>query len=262
MSTERVFVAPPSEGADVPVIRQVRHDLHLRQLEVAAVTALSPHMIRVTLKGADLAGFASAAPDDHVKIFLPMADGTQQRRDYTPRRYDPKAGTLELDFVDHPGGPAAEWARAARPGAILQIGGPRGSRVIEGPVRHWLLIGDETALPAIGRRVEELSAGQDVTTVVAVPGPEDQQVFATQAHHTAHWVHRPLAQADQAQGVIALLRTLEIPAGTFAWVGAEASVAKAVRRYLLEERGLSLPWIKASGYWVKGQADMAVKDLG
>jgi NADPH-dependent ferric siderophore reductase len=36
-------------------------------------------------------------------------------------------------------------------GDAIRIGGPRGSQVIEGPIAHWLLVGDETALPAIGR---------------------------------------------------------------------------------------------------------------
>lgn len=219
-------------------------------------------MIRVTLGGAELAGFVSAAPDDHIKIMVPDQDGTIVRRDYTPRHYDREAGTLLLDFVDHEGGPAAAWARSVVPGGTLQIGGPRGSQVIGGDIRHWLLIGDETALPAIGRRVEELPAHATVTTLVAVPGPEDEQVFATAARHTAHWVHRPVAQADQAEGILAVLENIVIPEGTFVWVGAEASVARAVRSVVQDQRQHPAAWLKASGYWLKGQADASVKDVG
>jgi NADPH-dependent ferric siderophore reductase len=58
---------------------------------------------------------------------------------------------LTIDF-DHEGGPVSDW-RAAKVGDAIRIGGPRGSQVIEGPIAHWLLVGDETALPRrIGRR--------------------------------------------------------------------------------------------------------------
>ena len=98
--------------------------------------------------------------------------------------------------------------------------------------------------------------------MVAVPGAEDEQVFTAAAHHAAHWVHRSMAQADDATGILTVLKNLEIPDRTFVWVGAEARVAKAVRQYLLDERRIPAQWIKASGYWVKGQADASVKDFG
>ncbi|GEM15843.1 siderophore-interacting iron utilization protein [Gluconobacter oxydans NBRC 3293] len=256
-----LFQSFPNRGAS-PEIRRVRHELVRRHLEVRAVEHLTPHMIRITLGGRELAGFTSLAPDDHIKIFVPGPDGTLTRRDYTPRQYDPQNGTLCLDFVDHPGGPAAAWARAAKPGDYLEIGGPRGSQIISGQIEHWLLIGDETALPAIGRRVEELPAQMPVTTLVTVPGKEDEQLFATTACHVAHWVHRPMEQADDAADILAALKNLEIPDRTFVWVGAESHVAKAVRQYLLDECRIPAQWIKASGYWSKGQADASVKDVG
>lgn len=244
-----------------PASESVRHPLRRRSLSVVAVERLTPHMIRITLSGPDMADFVSASPDDHIKIFLPGADGVEVRRDYTPRRYNRQNATLVLDFVDHHAGPAAAWARTASVGAQLDIGGPKGSRVIAGPVAQWLLVGDETALPAIGRRVEELPAHAAVTTVVAVPGPEDEQSFATSASHGAYWVHRPMAQADQAQALVAALDKVCIEPGTFVWVGAEAHVARAVRQYLLEERCVPAQWIKAAGYWIMGQGDASVRDV-
>lgn len=248
-------------GAGAPEIRRVRHELRRRCLKVVSAIRLTPHMIRVTLTGPELEGFVSASPDDHIKIFIPGLDGALVRRDYTPRRYDPVARTLVLDFVNHDGGPGAGWARAALPGDTLDIGGPKGSQVIAGPVDHWLLIGDETALPAIGRRVEELPGQAHVTTVVTVPGAEDEQAFVTAARHQAHWVHRPLEQADDATGVLAILEKLSIPEGCFVWIGAEAHVARAVRQYLVRQRGVPVQRIKASGYWVKGRADASVKNM-
>ena len=96
-----------SNRDDAPEIRRVRHDLVRRRFEVRAVERLTPHMIRITLGGPELAGFTSPSPDDHIKIFVPGLDGAPTQRDYTPRRYDPQNGTLLLDFVNHHGGPAA-----------------------------------------------------------------------------------------------------------------------------------------------------------
>ncbi|MDE7548380.1 siderophore-interacting protein [Acetobacter fabarum] len=244
-----------------PVYETVRHPMRRRSLSVAAVDYLTPHTIRITLTGPDLTDFTSASADDHVKVFLPGADGVEVRRDYTPRRYSQEEATLVLDFVNHQAGPAVTWARAARVGAPLDIGGPKGSRVIAGTVAQWLLVGDETALPAIARRVEELPAPVTVTTVVAVPGPEDEQNFATAASHDAHWVHRPMAQADQAQALVAALGEVSIAPGTFVWVGAEAHVARAVRQYLLKERCVPARWMKVAGYWIMGQENAAVRDM-
>ena len=152
-----------------PRFQRVQHELRRRELTVAAVDRLGPTMVRVTLAGDDLAGFPSLAADDHVKLFLPTADGEPARRDFTPRRYDPATARLEIDFALHEAGPASDWARQAAVGQSLTIGGPRGSRVAAEPVTRWTLIGDETALPAIGRRIEEAAPGTVTTPEMSMP---------------------------------------------------------------------------------------------
>ncbi|MBW6422131.1 siderophore-interacting protein [Rhizobium sp. XQZ8] len=243
-----------STSPAAPRIERVRHELKRRSLTVSAVEYVTPQMLRITLVGDDLADFISAAPDDHVKIFLPAAEGEPERRDYTPRRYNNDAKTLVLDFAVHEAGPATQWALDARPGTTLALGGPRGSAVISG-IRRWILIGDETALPAIGRRIEEAEAGTSIVSIAAVAGSEEQQVFETRAELETIWVHRPLSRATDESGLIAALEKIALEPETFIWVAAEASVARAVRAYLVEKRGYPLSWIKAAGYWAKGKAD-------
>lgn len=255
-------MAPATETTGPqPVIERLRHELKRRELTVAAVQRLSPHMIRVTLTGDDLADFVSGAPDDHIKIFFPQGDGEPARRDYTPRRFSQADRSLVVDFVDHEGGPAADWARAAQPGDRISIGGPRGSQIIGGDIRGWVLIGDETALPAIGRRIEEMAPGLPVTAILAVAAAAEEQPFATKAALTARWVHRPAAAATDPAPLLAALREVDLPPQTFVWIGAEAGVARALRAHLLEERGFPRGWLKASGYWLKGQADAAIKNF-
>lgn len=247
------------QTSSAPVIERVRHDTRRRTLTVESVVDITPGMRRVTLAGDDLADFTSLAPDDHIKIFVSAADGAEERRDYTPRRYDNAERTLIIDFALHEAGPVTQWAVNARPGDRLEIGGPRGSAVVSAAVKRWLLIGDETALPAIGRRIEESGAGTVITTVAAVAGLLEEQVFETQAELHVHWAHRPLSQATDAAALLTLLGTIDIQPETFVWVAAEASVTRDVRNYLLTERGCPLSWIKASGYWVQGKADTTEK---
>ena len=53
--------------------QRVRHALRFRHLSVVRTQKISPHMVRITLGGADLAGFNSPGFDDHVKVFFPDA---------------------------------------------------------------------------------------------------------------------------------------------------------------------------------------------
>lgn len=239
-----------------PTLNRLRFEPKRRRLTVISTERVTPSMLRLVLGGDDLGDFVSAAPDDHVKLAITLPDGTEERRDYTPRRFDAARRELTLDFALHEAGPATLWALQARPGDRLDVLGPRGSAVVEGAsVARWLLIGDETALPAIGRRIEEGKAGARLTSLVAVTGAAEEQRFTTAATLETRWIHRPATALTQAAPFIAELETMELAPATYVWLAAEAAVARAVRAYLTERRGVPLGWIKAAGYWVMGQAD-------
>jgi NADPH-dependent ferric siderophore reductase len=260
---------------DRPEIRRVRHETRSRRLTVRAVQHLTPKMIRVTVGGEELAGFLSMGFDDHVKVFFPPSgrgelimptmspDGPvypegaprPALRDYTPRHYDAAAGILLLDFVIHEAGPATTWAAQVAPGQPIGVGGPRGSFVIPTQFDWHLLTGDETALPAIGRRLEELPADTRAVVVAEVDGPAEEQKFTSAAPFEVFWVHRNGEPAGDPARLVERLRSVDFPAGEyFAWVAAETQVARAVRQYLLTERSANKQWVKAAGYWRRGAA--------
>lgn len=215
-------------------ITRVRHELVRRRLEVLRVQDVTPAMRRIWLGGDELDGFTSLGADDHVKIFVSGPDGEPERRDYTPRRYDPQSRELALDFAIHEAGPATAWALGAQPGDDLEIAGPRGSQVVPTDFDWWLLIGDETALPAIGRRIEELPAGTPVISIAAVGGEEERQDFAAQAKHEPHWVYRPAERASDPAPLLDALAGITLPEGDgYIWIAAEANVARALRNYVL-----------------------------
>lgn len=243
-----------------PVIERVRHELKRRELTVDTIELITPQMLRITLMGESLSDFTSLGADDHVKVVVPGAAGEMEMRDYTPRSYDNEAGRLVLDFAVHEAGPATQWALTAKIGSTVTIAGPRGSAVITG-VSKWVLIGDETALPAIGRLIEDAKAGDVITAIGAVTDKGEEQTFASAAKLSMHWVHRPASAVTDPLPIIATLDAIELTADTFVWVAAEASVARAIKTYLTESRNHPLPWLKAAGYWTRGAADTSVKTL-
>jgi NADPH-dependent ferric siderophore reductase len=242
-------------------MRRLRHETKRRQLVVDKITALTPKMLRITLAGDELAGFSSPGFDDHIKLFFPQASASGSaaaeeapKRDYTPRP-DADAGRLHIDFAIHVAGPATEWALQARIGDSLSIGGPRGSVIIPMEFDWHLLIGDETGLPAIGRRLEELPAGARVIVIAEVENPAEEQRFAGQAQLSVHWVHRHTAPPGSNEGLLAALRATPFPPGDyFAWAATESNVARVLRRALIEERAANPKWVKAAGYWKRGAA--------
>ena len=246
-------------GLQRHITTRVRHELRRRVLTVSSTELLTPRMRRFGFTSPDLRDFASAAHDDHVKLFFPAvggdADGRETcMRDFTPRRFDRSQGTLIIDFALHESGPATRWATSAQIGDTLEIGGPRGSTVVPDDFDWYLLIGDETALPAIGRRVEELRADVPVTTFVLMEADEIQD-FQTKATWTPRWIARN-GSPDDASLLRAALADYALPNGEgFVWIAAEASVARSVRSYIIEDLGHPRQWTKAAGYWKRGHAD-------
>ena len=237
-------------------MQRVRHETRRRSLTTISVEDITPRMRRVVLQADDsFADFVSLSPDDHVKLFFQTPDGSQAMRDFTPRAFDVEAGRLTIDFALHQAGPAMDWAVQARPGAKLEIGGPRGSMVVADDFDWYWLIGDETAMPAIGRWVEQMPAGKPVLTAIAIDDAGEKQTFATQADWHPRWTLRSELGPDDAVSLQTLLAAEELPPGDgFVFIAAEASVARALRSVLVT-RGQPKAWIKAAGYWKRGQAD-------
>ncbi len=242
-------------------VTRVRRDVRRRHLTVTGVERVTPGMRRVHFASPDLRDFGSPSPDDHVKLFLTAPDGSACMRDYTPRAFDADAGTLAIDFALHDGaapshesvGPATAWALAARAGDTLEIGGPRGSTLVPDDFDWVLMVGDETALPAIGRRVEALRPGVPVTTIVLVDGEAERQVFTTRADWRAVWVEREAGVGDIERMRAALVAHTPSTGEGYVWIAAEAALARAVRAHVTEVWHHPEAWMRSSGYWVRGE---------
>ena len=185
------------------------------RVTVARAETLSPHFKRIVFQGPDLQNFADAGYDERIKILLPLPDGSlpapsffeaspedplawyqkwrtlpAERRNplrtYTVRKVRHGSEQIDVDFVIHDhAGPAGAFAEAAKPGDQAIIIGPNAQA--EGPVagmdfhpgqsKHLLLVGDETAVPAIAAIMDSLIRDHwqgDGVALIEVPTEEDR----------------------------------------------------------------------------------------
>jgi NADPH-dependent ferric siderophore reductase len=244
--------------------------------EVVRTSRVTPHMIRVVLGGDGLAGFPAGEFADHyVKLLFPPPaapygvpfDVEQVRaehapelwpvtRTYTVRDWDPASGELTIDFVYHGDeGLAGPWAASAEPGDRIQFFGPGGGYT-PSPAADWhLLVGDESALPAIGVALTRLPAGVPARVFIEVEGPEEQQADLDLGEQvTVVWVHR--GDGVPGEALQAAVTAVDLPAGTgHVFVHGEAVMVRELRRHLRAERGLDPQFTSISGYWRRGDTE-------
>jgi NADPH-dependent ferric siderophore reductase len=221
---------------------------------VRARSWLTRHVIRLRLGApegasadptADLTRFRSTGvPDERVVLVLP--DG--QRRSYTVRAVDLATSELVVDMAAHTGGAAAGWAKQARRGDALLVSDPLGWYGPPPAARWQLLVGDLTAVPAVGRIAAESSV--PTSALLEVPDPADRQPLP--AGTDVRW----LCGSGNGRGPSALpaaLRDVGWPAGPgYLWFAGEAAVARAVRRHLRHDLGWSSDRYRVLGYWRAG----------
>lgn len=199
---------------------------------LARKTCLTPSLMRCVFSSESVRQMKMDAPDQRIKLLLPPADGVYpdlpdsddwyrqwlalpkaQRPvmcTYTLRDVDVANGEMAVEFVIHgTEGPASAWAIQAKPGDALRIVAPcvgdyEGDSggyewLPPAEMAHALLIGDETALPAIKGILEQLAQQ---------PNPAQVQAF----------IEVPL-EAAQAAGCILRRTAAAQRAGACAFAG-------------------------------------------
>lgn len=239
-----------------------------------SATWVTPGMVRVVLGGEGLAGFAvpdstdayvnlAIAPEGapYGAVFEPRevrerydARWWPARRRYTVRAWDGQR--LTLDFVVHGDtGAAGRWAAAARPGDVLVLEGP-GAGYKPDPTADWhLMVGDESALPAIAASLEAVPAGRPVVVRLVCDDVDHQLPLETPGDLDLLWLHRD-GDEDPATLLLRSLEALEPPAGrVHAFVHGEAEEVRGIRRHLLADRGLARADMSCSPYWRRTMTD-------
>ncbi|WP_432105285.1 SIP domain-containing protein [Streptomyces sp. bgisy091] len=279
------------------------HPPTLREVEVVRIVDLTPGMRRVTLSGEQLRAFTTADGltrpafesqgfDDDLGLYFPYPgqsdpvlpvqgeakliapkDPRPLSRAYTVRRWDPEAGELDVDFARHGVGVATTWAYRAAPGDRIHLSGPRTSKTLPAGADWWLVAGDDTALPAIGRLLDELPADARAQVFIEIAEDAHRQELRELPGVEVTWLVRsgsaggsgappagtvsPLTEAVRGTGWW--------PGQAFVWLAGEHTAVRDIRRHLVEDRGVPKEDIDFTGYWRRStvvalESDGAVPD--
>ncbi|WP_185995532.1 siderophore-interacting protein [Nocardioides campestrisoli] len=243
---------PTSAAPDRPGrARPTRDRPAATRLLVTGTEDLTPTVRRVWFRSDDLSAFLGS---DHTDRYVKLVLG-ESVRTYTALFPDVEAGTLAIDFVLHGDqGVAGPWAAAAQPGDELEARGPGGGYRPD-PTADWhLLVGDESALPAITAALADLaerSPDAVVRVLLEVDGPDGEPALRGTAGTQVSFVHRGDGSLLDA------VRRLEwLPGRVQAFVHGEAeTVMRGLRPWLLGERGLTRDQVSISGYWRRGGSE-------
>lgn len=234
------------------------HELKFRTVTLVFREWITPEYVRLRLQGDDLSDFTSTGSDDHLRIYLAdqKVATIEELRAIPSREYTPLAwgeDWIELEFLVHGDeGIAGRWAANAEIGSVAGIGGPRGSKVLTGRPDCWLLVGDETAVPAIRRFAKLMDTDAVGRIIIEIGGDK----IPVDAPVPVEYVHRGGAPAEALAAKLGELDASDRPAGdVFAFVAAEQSIVKPARALLLDRWGLDVERINVRGYWKRGEAE-------
>jgi NADPH-dependent ferric siderophore reductase len=245
------------------------------RVTVKKVEPVSPHMVKVTFVGDELGTFGWSGPASHIKLMFPkpgeteiqVPDGNGPRptmRTYTPRRFDPDARELDVEFFVHGEGPASTWAAHAEEGQNLILAGPGRSYALDEQSPWFILAGDETAIPAIATILEKLPPTTEAIVFIEVTDAAEERPLITLARASIQWIKRQDVSPDAAGNELEnAIRTIGFPQGPgHIYVACESGAMRRIRKHILEERNFDKSRLVTRGYWKRGATDHPDHDYG
>ncbi|HEV2775616.1 MAG TPA: siderophore-interacting protein [Solirubrobacteraceae bacterium] len=243
---------------------------------IATVTARRPvteAMLCLTLNAPAFANLGVEQPGEVITLGWPL-DGErlvlpeagwrfsggrreQHWRNFTVRRHDPSQATVDIDFFRHGvAGRGIEWAAHADAGDRVGFAGPRAHWRPDPEARWWLLVADETALPALLAILESAPAGLPVIAVAEIGNESERQAVDSVADVRLHWA----ARHDRPPGTTTVLRDtlrrIDLPRQPGqAWGGGEALAMRDIRDHLRAGRPLLAASTDIRGYWKRDEPD-------
>lgn len=221
-------------------------------------------MMRLVVGGGELDGLELPDPAASVRLLIPwpgdpfelpewngneflLADGRRPAlRTFTPVSLS--GDELTLDIVRHRGGAVADWVETVRPGEQCAVSGPGRGETIDASARRYLLVGDETAIPAIEQLLDAIPVDVSVAVHVEIADERARLDLPPHPHAAVTW---HLADHDEPPGstLRRAVAAAEIDDETRVWAAGEAASVQAIRKHLYDERGTPRSHTTIRGYW-------------
>lgn len=237
-----------------------------RRLELVGTESLSPFMTRLTFAGDGLADLLPEGPAASVRLLIPgpateqlvlpswrgneflFDDGSRPIiRTFTPL-ITTSPLQMSLDVVLHEEGAVSSWAQKAQEGDEAAASGPGRAYRIDVDADHYLLMGDETAIPAIFQLLEAIPEHATTAAIVEIRDPEARLELPQRLKHTGTWVVANVG-ASPGTSLEAAVRAADLPAGSKVWAAGEAASMFRLRKHLFEERDVARADATVRGYW-------------
>ena len=217
---------------------------------------LTPRTRRITFEGSIRVDTSN--PASYLSLYFsdPGEDGPgrgdardPRKRTYTPRYIRPECNSMTIDFVLHGRGRATEWACTARAGDVIWADTITGGYVIPPDLRHLVLIGDDTALPAIGTVIEAIPRTTRTTVIIEIVDEDDERDPSDDVSCDPIWLHRGTDVTAVGDQMLNLARSISVPPSAHWWLAGEREAIRSVRDLLLNTRSVSRDHISVAAYW-------------
>jgi NADPH-dependent ferric siderophore reductase len=244
--------------------------------QVARTERTSPSFLSITVHGEQLSQFRPLGGDQAVQLRLSPPSANRSRhgdrrrgwatrvpskksnrphlRLYTVRGFSRAQDELDLELVLHDAtSPASAWALNARAGDEVELV-DHGATYLTNPNVDWeLLVGDESALPAILSILDAERLDLRAEVFLEVPSSDDIRSLTTPDNVNVHWLPRNNRPAVPGQLALDVVTNATLPPGRFfTFVAGEDQLPVRLQRHLVTERSTDPTDITAIGYWRHG----------
>lgn len=230
-----------ARSAPIPLTVRSTESLAIRARRIVFEGALE---VDSSLPGAYLSmWFRDPSDADDVRT------GRSDKRTMTVRFWEPRSQRLTVDFVLHGSGPASTWASKAQPGDIVWAGPTRGGYRPPPAGSFLVMVGDDTAIPAVGAISESLEPDTRTCTILEVVDEADERVVTEKRELDPIWLHRGTGPEDAGQLTLRLLEEIEVPATAFWWIAGERATVLSMRDLIVAERGVERGRYDINAHW-------------
>ena len=229
--------------------------------EVLSFRNISKNFVRLRLKG-DFESFQTPNAGLHFRFlfgpkgaewpsldqngltFWPGGISQWHRPVFTVRRISVDADWIDVDIALHEGGRVTEWLGKVKIGDEIAINGPSGSKMPK--AEKMFLFGDETAMPAIMRIIDNVGVNTEIWATISVRNPDDSQKVTSGCTASVEFIEMD----DKARLFDAFKDRINLMSGCYLFFAAEKVQVARAREFL---RGSSIPIAvaKFSAYWTR-----------